>query len=165
MPQINLMGRFRDCGSRIADRGLSRLVAGSLLLAFALPSGCVVRERLAAPTAVSDGTGYVFTYDNISANEVNLAGEFNHWVTKKNDRFEAPFKRREDGVWTITIPYREYVQLPQYDHLTDDIYLEHGRRYQYKIVIDQQNWILDPTNRSTQKNTEDNTENSVLVAP
>lgn len=138
---------------------------GALILAAGVACTGIVRERLAAPTAVSDGTGYLFTYDNISANEVNLAGEFNHWVTKKNDRFEAPFKRREDGIWVITIPYREYVQLPQYDHLTDDIYFEHGKRYQYKIVIDQQNWILDPTNRSTEKNPSDNTENSVLIAP
>jgi 1,4-alpha-glucan branching enzyme len=142
-----------------------RAAFAALILAAGVACTGIVRERLAAPSAVSDGTGYVFTYDNISANEVNLAGTFNNWQIKKNDRFEAPFRRREDGVWTITIPYREYVQLPQYDHLTDDIYLEHGKRYLYKIVIDQQNWILDPTNRSTEKNPQDNTENSVFVAP
>jgi len=147
-----------------------------ILTAFimlALSSNCksIVRERLEGPKIIGDGTGYIFVYDDISASEVNLAGDFNRWGPndngriRKGDRFTIPFKQRPDGVWEVTVPYKENVKLPQYDHLNDDVYLEHGRRYIYKIVIDGGNkWITDPTNRSVEREPDGN-ENSILVAP
>ncbi len=156
-------------GSDAALTRALRLFAVAILLLASCKS--IVRERLEAPKLIGDGTGYVFTIDEISASEVHLAGDFNHWGPndngriRKGDRFNIPYKQRPDGIWEVTVPYRENVNLPQYDHLSDDVYLEHGKRYIYKIVFDGGNrWITDPTNRSIERDPSGN-ENSILVAP
>lgn len=135
--------------------------------------GCksIIRERLAGPSLSNDGTGFIFVYDDISASSVHLAGEFNRWGPNENgqirqgDRFNVAFKRREDGIWQVAIPYKEHVRDPKYDDLDDELYLEHGRRYVYKMVVNLNQWQLDPTNRNVIRNPADNTENSLLICP
>ncbi len=156
-------------------RGLKSLLPFALcLLPFALClSSCqpVIRERLKGPSLANDGTAFVFTYDDISATSVHLAGEFNRWGPNENgqikqgDRFNVAFKRREDGIWQVAIPYKEHVRDPRYDDLDDELFLEHGRRYVYKLIINLNNWQLDPTNRNVVRNPADNTENSLLICP
>lgn len=150
------------------------LLMALCLVPFAfLTDGCtsVVAERLESGKIVGDGTGYVFTYDDMSASDVYLAGEFNRWgpndggKIRKGDRYNIPFKRRPDGIWEAVVPYKEHVKLPQYDALDDEVYVEHGNRYRYKIVIDGGNrWVIDPSNRSIVRDPDGN-ENSLLVAP
>jgi len=139
---------------------------GILLFIFSIfgMTSCVVKERLEAPKVVGDGTGYLFSYEDISASQVNLAGTFNDFTIRQGDRKEIKMTKSGEGLWTVVVPYREFVSDRKYDHLNDDIYLEHGNRYKYKIVIDQNRWITDPTNRSLIKDP-DGTENSLLVAP
>lgn len=137
---------------------------GMFTLFLFLASGCLVRERLESATVAQNPKGVLFVYDDLSANEVWLAGQFNHWAAKKGDRFLIEMKQGEDGLWRAVIPYREYIRDPEFDELDDDIYVQHGRRYQYKFVIDQNRWVTDPNNRSLKKNP-DGTENSLLVAP
>ncbi|MEK8023390.1 MAG: hypothetical protein AAB229_06215 [Candidatus Hydrogenedentota bacterium] len=137
-----------------------------------ISTGCttVVAERLESAKTVDDGTGYIFIYDDMSATDVYLAGEMNRWgpndggKIRKGDKYNIKFKRREDGIWQAVVPYKEHVKLPQYDTLDDEVYVEHGNRYRYKIVIDGDRWIADPNNRSILRDPDGN-ENSLLVAP
>jgi esterase/lipase len=56
----------------------------------------------------------------INANTVSVAGEFNNWDSKKNPMFF------DENKWIL------------------DLMLPLGREYQYKFVINGNNWILDP---------------------
>lgn len=128
--------------------------------------GCrgIVAERLEGPKIVGDGTGIGFVFEDLSAISVAVAGEFNDWTHRRGDRKSIFMTRREDGLWQVVIPYREHVRLPQYDHLDDEVYLERGRRYEYKLVVNESDWRLDPANRSTFRRPGGD-ENSLLVVP
>lgn len=148
-----------------------RLLGFVALLAVLGACSTILAERLEGPKILGDGTGFVFVYEDLSATSVHLAGTFNRWGPaeqgriKQGDRFNIPMKRREDGIWQVVIPYREHVRLSQYDDLDDEVYLEHGSRYSYKLVVNLTDWRLDPSNRSIIRNPQDNTENSLLVVP
>lgn len=137
-----------------------------LALAALAGAGCtgIVRERLPPPSGGQGGKGITFYYENPTASTVWLAGEFNGWTAQAGARKLIPFRQRDDLVWEVTVPYRENVKDPEFDSLDDDVYVEHGRRYQYKLVVDQNNWILDPANRS-QVTDPAGFVNSVIVVP
>jgi pimeloyl-ACP methyl ester carboxylesterase len=61
-----------------------------------------------------------FEYKNINAEYVSIAGEFNNWNSKADY-----FKKVDNETWVA------------------DLYLSTGN-YQYKLVINGNNWILDP---------------------
>ncbi len=65
----------------------------------------------------------VFRYHNDTALRVALAGDFNHWAPAA-----TPFVRDHTGLWTAAIPV-----------------LSPGR-YQYKFVLNGDQWIEDPGN-------------------
>lgn len=109
----------------------------------------ILRERAPRPGLTADATGLAFYYDDASANTVYLAGQFNDWANQPGDRKLAAMEKGAEGRWSITLPYREHVGDPRYDHLNDDVYVEHGRRYQYKLVVDRNRWITDPSNPVT----------------
>jgi hypothetical protein len=160
--------------SEIVNRGwwfVIRMSGLAVLLMLPLSCRSIVAERLEGPKILGDGSGFVFVYEDLSATSVHIAGDFNRWGPNENgrikqgDRFNVPFKRRPDGIWEVVVPYRDQVRLPQYDHLDDEIYLDRGSRYSYKLVVNLSEWKLDPSNRSIIRNPADNTENSLLVVP
>lgn len=61
-----------------------------------------------------------FEYYSHNANYVSVAGEFNNWNAKSNPMFKV-----NNNTWIL------------------DLYLSSGN-YQYKLVVDEHNWILDP---------------------
>ena len=64
-----------------------------------------------------------FNYGDNSATSVSVAGSFNEWSATA-----TPMTKNAEGVWTATVEN-----------------LEAGE-YQYKFVVDGENWILDPMN-------------------
>lgn len=123
----------------------------------------LLRERLPAPHQAAGAKGVVFFYSDISASSVWVAGEFNGWTARQGDR-KLVAMRQEGDRWTVTIPYREHVRDPEFDALSDDVFVEHGKRYQYKFVVDTSRWITDPSNPSQVDDGAGNI-NSLLVAP
>ncbi len=55
------------------------------------------------------------------AEHVHIVGEFNNWSTR-----QSPMKRLKDGAFTLTLN------------------LETGRGYQFRYLVDNENWINDP---------------------
>lgn len=158
-------------GSRFDKLTMNGAVGICVVILFLAGCAPIVRERLQGPSLLNDGTGFTFTFDDMSASSVYLAGDFNRWGPNDNgqihqgDQYNIQMKRREDGIWTVAVPFKEFVRDPRYDHLSDEVYLEHGRRYPYKVIINLNNWQLDPTNRNVLRNPVDNTENSLLICP
>lgn len=107
-----------------------------ILLAVALVSGgCsmdFIKKRLPPPTRGSDGT-VLFRFEAPSARVVQLAGNWpeNDWLNGQAQTGGYKVGLMEDpdgdGVWERREP------LPP-------------GRYQYKFVIDEQNWKQDPNN-------------------
>jgi len=63
-----------------------------------------------------------FTFHDDHAASVNLVGDFNEW-----NRSSVPLKRTSNGIWTTSIQIRL------------------GQRVRYKLLIDNERWIEDPT--------------------
>lgn len=103
----------------------------------------IVKEKLPAPTKVGDTI--LFRIDYASATTVNIAGDWNEWCgsSSANGRFDVKIDALKDddgdGIWEIKLK------------------LKPGKHI-YKFVIDQNNWIKDPTNRD-----EDNDGNSYVI--
>ena len=70
-----------------------------------------------------EGEHLVFFYHNEEAKSVSLAGDFNGW-----DPERANFKRDGKGVWRAEIP------------------IPSPGRYSYKLVVNGQRWVEDPSN-------------------
>lgn len=58
--------------------------------------------------------------DSIWADKIHLVGDFNDW-----NRTSHPFRRDRRGNWTITVD------------------LEVGRAYQFRYLLDNQQWVND----------------------
>jgi len=106
-----------------------------ILPVLILEVGCslnFIKRRLPPPTRQGDGT-VLFRYDAPSARVVQLAGEWpaNDWLRGQAQTGSYLVGLLEDpdgdGVWERREP------LPP-------------GRYQYKFVIDEQNWKEDPNN-------------------
>jgi len=67
------------------------------------------------------GGAVIFVYENLNADQVFIAGDFNNWSTSSKQLEEV-----EDGLFSIRIP------------------LEPGV-YKYKLIVDG-DWITDPNN-------------------
>jgi hypothetical protein len=154
---------------------MRRVVVAAVLLlaAVAATAACrgdgkgplgLLRERPPPPTQAPGAKGISFFYADISAGKVWVAGEFNGWASREGDRKLLAMAKRSDGLWTATVPYRQFVRDPEFDRLDDEVYVESGRRYPYKFVIDTSRWIADPSNPSTVDDGFGG-KNSLLVVP
>ncbi len=65
------------------------------------------------------GSGVRFTYRNSAATSVSIAGDFNRWDSVKNPLLG------NRGLWSITLPLS-------------------GGRYEYRVVVNGAEWVLDP---------------------
>lgn len=112
------------------------------LLAW-LPLSCaVLQDRVEPPGAVAGGTR--FQLDSASARTVYVAGEFNGWESRPEQPRAVPLKKTERGLWEATVP------IPP-------------GRYQYKFVIDNSIWIVDPNNPLTVDDGRGNVNSLVIV--
>ena len=116
-------------------RAAALILAAAAALALASCAGTLdwIQDRLPPPSEVKGGIQ--FSYHAPSARQVTLAGNFNNWGgTQGGGRYDSSIDPMSDpdgdGTWTIVVP------LPP-------------GRYQYKFVIDNNNWALDPNNPST----------------
>jgi 1,4-alpha-glucan branching enzyme len=75
-----------------------------------------------------------------SAEAVHLVGEFNNWSL-----MATPMQKYKNGNFSITLD------------------LEKAREYQFKYLLDGQNWVNDPAPDTLTPVPELNTENSVAV--
>jgi len=104
----------------------------------------IVKDRLPPPQRLADGF-YLFRIDYPSATTVNIAGDWNEWcgTASSTGRFDVKIDQLKDedndGIWEIKLK------------------LSAGKHI-YKFVIDQNNWIKDPTNRN-----EDDNGNSYII--
>jgi len=74
------------------------------------------------PIRKSKKTSVVFEIEGLDkAKAVNLAGDFNEWEPSA-----TPMKRRKDGAWSVTVR------------------LDNDSQYQYRYVVDGQDWVVDP---------------------
>jgi 1,4-alpha-glucan branching enzyme len=91
----------------------------------------IIKEKLPPPKRVEGGI--LFRLDSPAATTVNIAGEFNDWCgsASTSGRFDPTIDALKDdngdGIWEIVL------DLPPGRHI-------------YKFVIDQNNWITDPSN-------------------
>ncbi len=119
-----------------------------------LLAGCaVLKDRLPPPEATDHGI--FFRYEDAAAWRVEVAGQFNDWKTFPDER-SVQMSKDEKGVWTVVVPYKEFSKNAQ-------VYVEPGRRYLYKIVINGTSWIEDPNN--TLKGVEGGQTNSMIIVP
>jgi len=86
---------------------------------------------------VVDGSSVTFNYGG-SAQSVSVAGSFNGWK-------QTAMTKNAEGVWTYTA--------------TD---LEAGN-YEYKFVVDGENWILDPMNANVATDTDGNQNSAFYI--
>jgi hypothetical protein len=86
------------------------------------PPGSV--EPAAGPTITPQGVR--FSFYSTKVERVNIAGTFNDWSMKADPLYD----REGTGMWSITLP------LPP-------------GRYEYKFVVDGEEWIPDPANPTT----------------
>jgi 1,4-alpha-glucan branching enzyme len=68
--------------------------------------------------------GIEFTYKDIQAEQVSVAGDFNNW-----NKQQYPLKMNKKGIWSVTVP------------------LDKGR-FRYKFFVDGL-WVRDPSNPDT----------------
>ena len=80
-------------------------------------------------------TGELYT----TASSVSLAGDFNAWSID-----ELPLKRSKDGSWSVSVD------------------LENNREYQFRYVVDGNQWVNEPEADRYAYNGIDS-ENSVIV--
>jgi serine protease AprX len=73
------------------------------------------------PPRVQNGS-LIFFYHNDHAEKVQLAGDFNNWITPEN------FEKSQNGIWSAKVP----VPVPG--------------RYRYKFIVNGNRWIEDPSN-------------------
>lgn len=76
---------------------------------------------------------------NITANQANLAGDFNNW-----DIENTPMKKLKSGEFTVSLD------------------LEKGKEYQFKYLIDGKEWLND-SEADKQVPNEFQTNNSVII--
>jgi len=97
-------------------------------------AGCaslnLVKDRLPPPSPVAGSGEILFQYDFPSARTVSVAGEFNGWEWQSSQPRAIFLKKNEKGIWQAKVKIAP-------------------GRYQYKIVLDYQTWILDPYNPYT----------------
>jgi 1,4-alpha-glucan branching enzyme len=86
------------------------------------------------------GAGATFTYANLSARSVFVAGQFNNWSPTAN-----PLQRNDAGLWTATIP------------------LKAGKQ-PYKFVVDGE-WQVDSANPDSITDAEGNVNSVKTVVP
>jgi len=86
------------------------------------PAGSV--EPASGPQMTASGVK--FTLFSTKVEKVNIAGSFNNWSMTADPLYD----RDGNGMWSITLP------LPP-------------GRYEYKFVIDGEEWIPDPSNPET----------------
>ena len=124
----------------------------------------LITERIPPPEPAEKGIR--FLYDNPAAREVYIAGQFNGWAHDESDRKLLKMKKNDKDVWEYLLPFREYADTHKNDKgiLISDVYVEHGNRYQYKIDVDRNSWILDPNNRNQVDDGTGNL-NSLLIVP
>lgn len=125
-----------------------------MVLALTILGGCAaLKDRLAPPMPLE--TGIQIQYEDPAAWRVEVAGQFNDWKTFPDPK-ALPLAKNEQGIWTIVIPYRE-------NSKDNQAYIERGKRYQYKVVINGSSWVEDPNNPL--KDTEGGITNSLLIVP
>jgi serine protease AprX len=111
---------------RIADAPVLRQGYGVVDPVRALELARTEAHALAGPGSeqgpIKNGR-LVFRYHNDTARDVALAGDFNNW-----NPAAAPFLRDNDGLWTAAIA------------------LPPPGNYQYKLVLNGDQWIEDPGN-------------------
>ena len=124
----------------LAGPAARRILAAAAGMLLALASGCgtvkLIKKRLPPPHPVSGGIE--FQYEAPAATLVTLAGNWdgNWWggTTSPSARYDNTIGRMtdddQDGIWTLVVP------LPP-------------GRYQYKFVIDDNTWVIDPSNPDT----------------
>jgi 1,4-alpha-glucan branching enzyme len=101
---------------------------------FFLLSGCAPKSL--APQATHEGVR--FSLSAPAAKNVSIAGNFNHW-SPNHDRLTGSGQK---GIWTIVLP------------------LSPGR-YEYRFVLNDKEWVLDPSVPSVDDGLGD--KNSVFV--
>lgn len=79
-----------------------------------------------------------FNYYNIRAKQVQLAGDFTDWATSARK-----MHKKANGLWTISLKFPK-------------------GRFQYKFVVDGDNWITDPLNKQTAAD-KDGISNSIVT--
>ncbi|MCD8500654.1 MAG: hypothetical protein LRY71_01945 [Bacillaceae bacterium] len=105
---------------KVLSLWLSILMVLSVFTGF-IPA--VIAQTNSGPVVHENGS-VTFTYAG-TAERVRVAGSFTDW---ENGPLEM---QQQDGVWTLTT-----------DPLTPDV-------YQYKFILDESQWINDPTNPET----------------
>ncbi len=78
------------------------------------------------PTVVD--SGIIFTFQNEAAQTVVVAGDFNSWSHSR-----GAMNKNEDGLWETVIEMPPVI-------------------YQYKFIVDDTSWVLDPENPVTVEN-------------
>ncbi len=130
------------------------LVRSSVCLFVIAGLGCAALKDRLPPPATLD-SGIQFQYEDPAAWRVEVAGQFNEWKTFP-DQKAIQMKKNDQGIWTAVIPFRETSN-------GSPTYLERGKRYQYKIVINGTSWVQDPNNSET--STEGGQTNSLIIVP
>lgn len=103
----------------------------------------------ASTDAASDaaaGCDHAFRLDNhVTATSVWLSGDFVMWASSVAAG-AIPFAQGPDGGWTLSHPFA-------------------AGTYQYKLVIDGSQWILDPTNPNSVDDGHGNTNSVYTCVP
>ncbi len=97
----------------------------------------IIKPRLSGPTQTAEGV--TFQYFAPSAQQVNVAGDFNSWASGNHEN-AVNLQKTDEGVWSAVVK------------------LEPGR-YKYKFVIDGQKWEKDPNG----ENANDPDDNSLVI--
>ena len=90
----------------------------TFIISFLLVASCV--QKPPAPQVLRDGVRFLFFAR--SAKSVAIAGSFNRW-NPESGRLSGPDKK---GLWNITLPLSE-------------------GRYEYRFVVNDSEWVLDPS--------------------
>ncbi len=99
---------------------------------------CNCAQKPPSPEAAAGGVRFSFLAP--SAKSVTIAGSFNRWDPDQ-DRLTGPDRK---GIWTIVLP------------------LSRGR-YEYRFVINNNEWVLDPSVPSMDDGLGE--KNSIVVVP
>ncbi len=141
-----LFGRYRkqtcDMNGEKMNKTVKKILSLFMVLALvAVLIPTMTPDILAAPTigdAVSSGKKVTFTYDNASATDVYVAGDFNGWSSSSAD---WKLEKNAEGVWELTQTIASGV-------------------YAYKFVVDG-SWERDPGNNTYYPDSD----NSKLAVP
>ena len=117
-----------------------------IIIAVFFPAACgsltIFRDRVYSPLVLNGKVR--FQLYSPSAANVYLAGEFNDWQFRPDQEKALLLEEIEDNLFSI------------------DIVLSPGR-YQYKFVVNQKTWILDPANSVTFRDSAGNVNSLVIV--